>query len=188
MRRWIPLLLLAPLLLVLPSLGRLFDDEAQPLPVAAAAPPQRAQLGWVERFPTSGPALVFEVRSLAVTRKGWEADVALRNQTNVNWELRESLRSFGVMLFARAGTEDLQRRRDAGDLPGLRRATAYRPAPPIIIEAGSTWAGRISAPGSLAAGRWARLTFGTLQALDAPPEGVPDRFDWITDHSYRLRD
>lgn len=186
MRRWLPLLLLLPLLAVLPRLGDLFDEPAAPLPEAAPAPPQRVELGWVERFPAEGPALVFEVRALAVTGNGWAADVAVRNDTDVDWRLEPSARSFGVMLFASAAQDDLQRLVDAGDLPGLRNATAYRPPPRAVIEAGTTWAGRISAPGSLAAGRWVRLAFGTL-TTDEPPAGLPSSVQWITDHAYRLR-
>lgn len=187
MRRWLPLLLLLPVLLVLPRLGDLFEEEAEPLPTAAPAPPQRAELGWVERFPDQGPALVFEVRALAVTSEGWEADVAIRNDTEVSWQLGESSRSFGVMLFATAAQDDLQRLVDAGDLPGLRSATVYRPPPPTVIEAGTAWAGRISAPGSLAAGRWVRVAFGTLVALGEPPADLPESVQWITDRTYRLR-
>ena len=49
--------------------------------------PQSAELGWVERTPASGPALVFRVHRFAVTEDGWEADVEIENRTTVVWEL-----------------------------------------------------------------------------------------------------
>lgn len=189
MRRWLPLLIVLPLLLVLPSLGRLFDSEPKPVAPAAAASPQQAQLGWVERYPDSGPALVFEVRAVAVTDGGWNAEVALRNETEVNWELDSSAtQDFGVMLFPSDDAEDLERRSKDGDLPGLRSATGYRPPPPLVIESGKQWSGTISAPGALAAGRWLRVQFGTLTAIGEPPKSLPGQLSWITDHAHQLED
>jgi hypothetical protein len=176
-----------PLLLVLPGVGRLFDGDPEPIAPSAAAPPQQSELGWVERYPDSGPGLVFEVRSVAVTDDGWNADVALRNETDVSWELDDSAtRAFGVMLFPDGDLQELQRRSRDGELPGLRGATAYRPDPPLVIEAGEQWAGTISAPGALAAGRWLRVAFGTLTALGDPPASLPEQLSWITDHAHQL--
>lgn len=187
MRRWLPLLLLLPLLFVLPSLGRLFEEEPKPVEPAAAAPPQQAELGWVERYPKSGPGFVFEVRAVAVTEDGWNADVALRNETKVSWEIDVSAtRAFGVMLFPNDDLEELERRSKDGDMPGLRGATGYRPQLPLVLEAGQQWSGTISAPGSLAAGRWLRISFGILTPLGDRPEELPAQLNWITDNAHLL--
>ena len=189
MRRWLPLLLVFPLLLVLPNLGRLFDKNPKPVAPAAAAPPQAAELGWVERYPDSGPGIVFEVRAVAVTDAGWNADVALRNETDVSWEIdNTATQSFGVMLFPDDDLTALEQRSKSGDLPGLRSATGYRPKLPLVLESGKQWAGTISAPGSLAAGRWLRVAFGTITALGDPPKSLPGQLSWITDHAHRLED
>ena len=52
---------------------------------------------------------------------------------------------------------------------------------------GDGWRGTISAPGSLASGRWVRVVFGPLVAVGDPPDDMRSRFVWITDHAYRLR-
>jgi len=75
----------------------------------------------VERYPDSGPALVFEVRAVAVTDGGWNAEVALRNETEVNWELDSSAtQDFGVMLFPSDDAEELERL----GVPVVRAASA----------------------------------------------------------------
>jgi hypothetical protein len=44
----------------------------------------------------------------------------------------------------------------------------------------------MSARGSLVAGSWARVVFGTLVAVGKPPEGLEEMLIWITDESYEL--
>ena len=49
------------------------------------------------------------------------------------------------------------------------------------------WHGVISAPGSLVAGSWVRVVFGTLIAIGSTGDVLEDSVVWITDHAYRLR-
>ncbi len=65
-----------------------------------------------------------------------------------------------------------------------RRAT--RPRSRAVLEPGASWTGEISARGSLVAGSWARVVFGTLVAVGKPPEGLEEMLIWITDESYEL--
>jgi hypothetical protein len=160
-------------------------------PPSVAAPPQRAELGWEERFPPTGPALVFRAHRLAVTAAGWEVDVEIDNGTPIPWELGADRvavgRSFGVMLFATADVEEVERRQRDDDLPGLRPARRFVPVLPVELRPGRTWRGTVSAEGRLAAGRYLRLVFGPLVARGEPPQGMPSQFSWITDHAYLLR-
>jgi hypothetical protein len=160
---------------------------AQQVPSASPAPPQQADLGWVERAPATGPGLVFEVRRLVVTSDGWQADVAIRNDSGVAWSLAKppGTETFGLMLFATGQMAELERRNEGGDLPGLRRARSIVPAPPSVLEPGGRWSATISAPGALAAGRWVRLVFGTL-STESPPEGLRSPLIWITDRAHAL--
>ena len=48
------------------------SSEPTPLP-PGPAPPQRASLDWVERYPDEGPALVFSASRFEVTVSGWRA-------------------------------------------------------------------------------------------------------------------
>jgi hypothetical protein len=166
------------------------SEPIETVPVAAA-PPQTATLDWVERSPPAGPALVFRVFRFAVTGAGWEADVEVENATGVAWELGADPvgveQSFGIMLFATGELDELERRNRDGDLPGLRPARSFEPRLPPRLAPGERWRGVVSAPGSLAAGRYVRVVFGPLVAVGDPPEGMPARFVWITDHAYRLR-
>jgi hypothetical protein len=160
-----------------------------PLP-GTAAPPQQAQLGWVEHLGERGERLTFRVRSFHVLEHGWRAEVGIDNGTSVRWRLGDrsvSLgRRFGVMLFRSGELRELEARNRAGELPGVRRAGSFEPALPPILAPGRSWSGAISARGSLAAGLWVRLVFGTLVAEAAPPAGMPRQLVWITDHAHRL--
>ena len=160
-------------------------------PPSKAASPQRAELGWVERSPETGPALVFRTHRFAVSERGWEADLEIENQTAVTWELGTNPvaveQSFGLMLFATGTLEELERRNRAGELPGLRPARSFTPPLPDRLGPRTRWRGNVSARGSLAAGRYARFVFGPLVARGDPPQGMPDQIIWITDHAYRLR-
>jgi hypothetical protein len=159
--------------------------------IPGPAPPQAVELAWAERSPATGPGLVFRVRRFAVTEDGWEADVEIENLTDVAWSLGADpvavAQSFGIMLFATGDTDELEQRNQNGDLPGLRAARQFDPALPLRLEPESSWRGTISAPGTLAAGRWVRVVFGPLVAIGDPPDGMPRQFVWITDHTHRLR-
>ena len=160
-------------------------------PAAVAAPPQAAELAWNERTPDTGPGLVFRVHRFAVTERGWEADVEVENRSEIPWVLGEDpvavSQSFGIMLFATGELDEVEQRSDASDLPGLRPAQTFVPRLAPRLAPGASWRGTISAPGTLAAGRHARVVFGPLVAGGTPPLGVPSRFVWITDHAYLLR-
>jgi hypothetical protein len=151
------------------------------------APPQRATLGWVERFPADGPALVFTAHSFEVTATGWKAELALENGTSIPWKLVETpVPSFGVMLFTSDDVAEVESRSRDDDLPGLRAARSFEPRLPASLAPGAAWHGMIAAPGSLAAGLYVRIVFGQLVAVGDAPKDMPTQFSWITDHAYRL--
>ena len=160
-----------------------------PSPVAAQQ--QDVKLDWVERFPEAGPALVFTAAAFSVTGRGWEAAVAIENETGIGWELGNDPLSvgqaFGVMLFETGVLGEVERRNADGELPGIRAGRTFVPALPLTLAPGESWRGTVSAPGSLASGRHVRLVFGILTAVGEPPEGLQSQVVWITDHSYRLR-
>ncbi len=159
--------------------------------IPSAAPPQAVELAWDERSPTTGPALVFRVRRFAVTDDGWESDVEIENRTGIPWSLGENPiaveQSFGIMLFATGDMGELEQRNRNAELPGLRAARRFVPELPARLGLGASWRGTISAPGTLASGRWVRVVFGPLVAVGDPPDGMPSQFTWITDHAHRLR-
>jgi hypothetical protein len=187
----VPRFVLLALSLALMTLGAGCGSEPIETTPVAAAPPQNATLDWVERSPPTGPALVFRVFRFAVTETGWEADVEVENTTEIVWELGADPvgveQSFGIMLFATRGLDELERRNRDGDLPGIRPARSFEPRLAARLAPGDRWRGVVSAPGSLAAGRYVRVVFGPLVAVGDPPEGMPAQFVWITDHAYRLR-
>jgi hypothetical protein len=157
-----------------------------PLP-SGPAPPQSATLGWVERFPSDGPALVFTAHSFAITSSGWTAELALENETGISWQIVENpATNFGVMLFTTGDVTEVERRSRDDDLPGLRAAQTFEPRLPETLTPGASWRGTIAAPGSLASGLFARIVFGQLVAVGEPPKTMPTQFSWITDHAYEL--
>ena len=187
------------LLLALLAVG--CGSESSPLEPAQAAPPQTAELDWVEICragvdddPCEGKSaahVVFGVERFEVLKDGWRARVSLTNRTKIRYSVgdpKASLdRVFGLMLFRTDDLRELEQLNRAGELPSVRRADAFRPALPLVLEPGQTWIGEISARGSLAAGRYVRIVFGALVAIGDAPAGLPDELVWITDHAYRLR-
>jgi hypothetical protein len=131
------------------------------------------------------------VRWLEVLADGWRAKVRLTNRTDVAYEVGDPQaavdRAFGLMLFETGDVAELDRRNRNGTLPSTRSATRYKPRLPIILEPDASWEGTLSAPGSLAAGSYARVVFGTLLAVGTTGEQLEDRIIWITDHAYKLR-
>ncbi len=169
------------------------SDAGSPAATAPvkAARPQRAELDWVERYPEKGPGLVFRVSSFAVTKGGWEAEIAFDNASGAHWELPEAQeaykRVFGVMLFATDGLEELERLNKDGQLPTVRRADRFAPPLVTFLPAGESWKGRISARGALPAGTFVRIVFGPFIAVADPPKGMDERVIWITDEALELR-
>ena len=107
----------------------------------------------------------------------------------MGWELAPGATpdgSFGLQLFETGDAQELEDRNRNGTLPAVRAATGYEPALPGVLEPGASWKGEISARGSLVAGSWARVVFGTLVAVGKPPEGLEEMLIWITDESYEL--
>lgn len=168
---------------------RLRDDDGE-VPPSVAAGPQEATLDWRETYGPEGDEVVFTVDRLEVTQDGWNARIGIDNRTEIGWELAPGATpdgSFGVQLFETGDSAELEERNRRGTLPAVRAATDYRPELPRILEPGASWEGAISAHGSLVAGSWARVVFGTLVAVGKPPEGLDERVVWITDHAYQLR-
>jgi len=150
-----------------------------PLPAAQGS----WQLGWNEAYGENGAVLRFRVESFRVTRTGWAARIAFANETEAAWTVAPS---FGVMLFADDDLERVQAAAEAGRLPAPRRARTLLPEPPAQLAAGERWEGTVSAHGSLPAGAWVRVVFGTFRALGTPPEGMQPVVSWITDEAHRL--
>lgn len=192
-RRPIATLPLAALAVVASVIAGGCSSPTQVTPEAPvrAAPPQVHELDWEERYPATGTEqLVFTVHVLEVTDEGWSAEIGIENRTGIGWELPEPAqefeRTFGLMLFETADLAELERLNEAGDLPPPRRARRYVPPLATFLSAGESWRGRISAPGALPGGRFVRVVFGPLRAIDEPPEGAEAQVVWITDRSQQL--
>ncbi len=170
--------------------GRLRDADSEP-DASVAAGPQSADLGWRETFGSPGQRLVFTVDWLEVTRRGWRARIGIENGSSVAYEVNDPRvtldRAFGLMLFSTGDADELKQLNESGELPEPRPATGFSPALPALLEPRASWEGTMSASGALVAGSWARVVFGTLVAAGKPPDELPERIVWITDHAYRLR-
>jgi hypothetical protein len=179
-----PLLLVAVLLVA----GCGGAAELEPVQFASAAEPQRAELHWRESYPSSGQRLIFAVDSLEITKKGWSADIAVKNSTAISFALGSIPVSvaFGLMLFANDDPDEFKQAAKSGPLPAPRLATRFDPAPPDVLAPNQTWRATISAPGALADGAYVRVSFGQFQAMGDPPAGMRSIVIWITDRSYRL--
>jgi hypothetical protein len=164
--------------------------EERPRLAARAADPQRVELDWRERYPASGlERLVFVVESLEVTTRGWVAQVAVTNETDVPFDARPGAAEsrYGLMLFATGDLAELEAAASGGGLPPARGAAEIEPEPPDALAPGATWRARLSAPGSLPARSYVRVVFGPLSTEGELPEGMQGDVVWITDRSHRLR-
>jgi hypothetical protein len=165
-------------------------SEPRPIPPARAAPPQAADLNWVESYGEAGARLVFGVQRFEVLGSGWRAKISLTNRTSVRYAVSDPdstlAQQFGLMLFQSGDLRQLEQLNRAGELPAVRRAEVFHPALPLVLKPGQTWRGVISAPGALAAGRWVRVVFGMLAPIGNSPRGLPEQLIWITDHAYQL--
>jgi hypothetical protein len=165
------------------------ETEPQRLPLAQPAGPQTAALGWREAYAGESPthALRFVVDQLRVTAAGWEADVAVTNDTQVAWRIgRGAASRFGVQLFADDDLEALEEAGREGRLPPERRARSFSPEPPRVLQRRAEWRGTIAAPGRLPAGAYVRVVFGPFAATTEPPDDLATPVVWITDHAHRL--
>ncbi len=187
--RLIPLALTTAMLGLLLASGRSSPSVAFE-PVSAAAP-QTASVGWVERFPESPAALIYDVKILRIKAESWEAEIAIENLTDRTYSIpavtSAASRVFGVMMFASGDLADLKRRSETADYPAVRGAQTVVPELPPVLEPGESWAGTIAAAGSLPAEKWLRVVFGPLTVKGDVPKGVPAEVIWITDHAYQLR-
>ena len=168
---------------------RLGSDAPDTVPTVAASP-QFAELDWRETYGNPGEQIVFTVTSIRVTENGWEARVGIENRSKVGWELDPGATpdgAFGLQLFETGDAKELEHRNKSGTLPAVRPATRFQPELLPILEPKASWNGRVSAPGPLVAGSWARVVFGTLIAVGKPPEGLGEVVVWITDRAYRLQ-
>jgi hypothetical protein len=193
MRRSTAATVLAALVALLATgCGTIGGSATGTVPALVRAPPQHAELGWVEHYPTEKPALVFSVSSFTVTQEGWTAGIAVENRSTVGWEVGdpryEAELQFGVMLFPDDDLDALEQRNRTGTLPAIRHATAYRPALPSVLAPGKTWRGTISAPGALAGGLFVRISFGPFVSVGDPPDGTAPQVVWFTDHAHRLEE
>lgn len=167
------------------------SDEKQPVRPSVAAGPQSATLGWREVYGAGPDRIVFEVERLDVGPDGWRAHLGVTNETSVSWELgdpRATLdREFGLKLFTTGDLDELERGIANGTVPATRAAQRYEPSLPKLLTPDASWRGTISASGSLSAGSFVRVVFGTLLSVGKPPEGLGDSVVWITDHAYELQ-
>jgi hypothetical protein len=170
--------------------GRLTDEPVKVAPSVAAGP-QSVQLGWRELYGSGDERFVFEVESLMVNEKGWQARIAITNDTSVSYALGDPQaaldREFGLMLFSSGDESELQSRNRDDTLPETRPATRYTPSLPMVLTPRATWRGTISARGRLVARSWVRLVFGTFVVVGTPPDELHERLVWITDNAYQLR-
>ncbi len=168
------------------------DGEETTAKPSAAAGPQTEDLGWRETFGPAGQQLVFEVDRFQVLAHGWKAWIKVTNNTSVAYDVGDPRatidRSFGLMLFETGAISELQDRNDDQTLPAIRAAKTYEPKLPTLLEPNGSWSGVISAPGSLVAGSWVRVVFGTLLAVGSTGDVLQERVIWITDRAYHLRD
>jgi hypothetical protein len=122
-----------------------------------------------------------------VTAAGWEADVAVVNDTQIAWRIgRNAASRFGVQLFADDDLEALEEAASEGRLPPERRARSFSPEPPLVLQRRAEWRGTIAAPGTLPAGSYVRVVFGPFVATTEPPDELRTPVIWITDHAHRL--
>ena len=163
-------------------------SETVPVPPARAAEPQQVELGWRESYPSTGERLRFAVDELDVRAEGWSVEIAVTNATRSSFELganRTEL-TFGLMLFATGGLDELEEANRSGRLPRVRLAATMRPPPPNVLAPGATWRATLAGPGSLADGSHLRVTFGPLRVVGEPPQGMQPVLVWITDRSHKL--
>ena len=186
MRR--PLLLGIGALLAAALLTGCGTAEAEPFVPREPAEPRTTELNWREIYPAGPKRLVFLVHRLEIRADGWSAEIAVRNETDIPFELerRAGEPGYGLMLFETADLGELEAASRNGALPAVRAATRFTVPPPSRLRPRETWTTSMSAPGPLPAGTYLRVTFGPFRAVGEPPEDMEPVVYWITDRSYRL--
>lgn len=168
--------------------GTVAREPPAPPELREPAEPRRAELGWRESYGAGERRLRFEVAWLEVREDGWSARIAIENRTGTVWELgaRPLSLALGLMLFRDGRIETLDELNRAGALPLVRKAVTIDPPPPEALAPAKRWEATLSAPGSLPAGSWVRVAFGTLFAQGEPPRALQPQIVWITDRAYEL--
>lgn len=180
------LLLLLPLVLLAAACGTTSQTDEVPFE-ATKAPPRSAALDWRETHGSQTNRLVFRVERLEVHEDGWQATVAVTNDSTVAFEIsRPADRTFGLMVFGSGDQAELDRLNKDGALPSLRLAQELDPPLPSVLAPGKTWSGTMSARGALPRGRWVRVVFGVFVAASKPPPELQPSISWITDGAYEL--
>jgi hypothetical protein len=150
---------------------------------SVAAGEQTATLGWREVSGEPGEQLVFDVETFEVLEDGWRVELSFENRTSTSIRVMSTQRQpFGLMVLSTGDYEEFEQMAHDDALPAVRPAVRYEPRPPAILEPGDSWAGVISAPGSLVANSWVRVVFGGLVSVLRPRESMA----WITDHTHRV--
>lgn len=180
------LLLFLPLALLAAACGTTRQADKVPFE-ATKALPRSAALDWRETYGLQTDRLVFRVERFELHADGWQATVAVTNDSTVAFEIsRSASRTFGLMVFGSGDHAELDRLNDKGALPSLRPAQKLDPPLPSVLAPGETWSGTMSAPGALPQGRWVRVVFGVFTAASKPPPGLRPSISWITDGAYEL--
>ena len=187
-------LLLAPLLIgaALALAGCSTTGDPAAVPVRLAAPPQTAQLDWLEPFPAEKPALVFGVASFRVTDNGWSADISVANRSEVGWKIVErndqAALQFGLMLFPNGDQDEFEHLSTLQHTRATRPATSYTPALPVSSNQGARGGNDLRARRA----PWRSLgqvCFRPFSSVGEPPKGVPaSAITWYTDHAYHLEE
>jgi hypothetical protein len=152
--------------------------------LAPPAEPRTIELGWVER--SKAPRLVFRVERLVIRRDGWRADVAVRNTTEDDFQIRRPHRFpgslFGLVFLETTSRHEL-RELTAGqrEEPPFLEPDRISPPLPISLRAGATWRGTLSGGTVLRRGTVVRVIFGRF-VRDRKPMVIT----WVTDHAVRL--
>ena len=179
---------------VLSSAAVRLQDEDAPAQPSVAAGPQTAALGWRETF---GPAGAARLRGradpgaqerVAGLARAHERHLDRVQDRRSAPDAQPSLRADALRDGRRRRARATEQRRNAPDDPGC---DALRAGPTLDSRTRSLLARNDLRPGALVAGSWARVVFGTLLAVGAPPGDTDDELEervaWITDHSYRLQ-
>ena len=149
------------------------------------APPAKARtyrLGWIEHYRSAH--FTFRVERVAVTAEGWQAKVAVDNNSKTAFRLAE--RSAGLVLLDTHKRSEI--RRLTGDLqhpPPALKPDRISPEPPPALGPGASWSATISGGEILRHGSVVRVLFGPFSSIERYRAETED-VQWVTDHSIRI--